>query len=210
MEYLRVKNWSDFQQYKDREPKWIKVYRSLLMDYKYEQLTDLEFGQLVKIWLLASQLGNEIPNDQAWIQKKTGMTQKPNIDKLLQLDFLQLNHSVQNCTELYKNVPREEKIREEKRRYGDFVFLLESHYENLCVAYGKKIIDAKISDLNNYIGSTGRKYKSHYHTLLNWLKREGIQPTEQIIECPKCKGQFKESDVKDGKCPVCKENIVQP
>lgn len=99
--YLQVKNWQDFQHYKDREPKWIKVYRTLLMDYKFDQLTDQEFGQLVKIWLLASQLNNKLPSDPAWIQKKCSMSSKPNIDKYIQLDFLQPNglyESVQNCT----------------------------------------------------------------------------------------------------------------
>ena len=113
MEYLKVKSWNEFQHYKDREPKWIKVYRHILNDYKYEQLNDQEFGQLVKIWLLASQTENQIPNDPVWIQRKTSMTKKPNINRLLQLSFLELEGSVQNCTDLYRTVHREDKIREE-------------------------------------------------------------------------------------------------
>jgi hypothetical protein len=33
--YLRVKNWSEFQHYKDRNPPWIKLHRTLL-DHDYE------------------------------------------------------------------------------------------------------------------------------------------------------------------------------
>jgi len=116
MEYLNVKNWDEFQQYKDREPKWIKIYRSILMDYKYEQLNDAEFGALVKIWLLSSQLNNKIPYDPSFIQRKCGLSSKPNIKKYLQLGFLILDESVQDCTEMYKNVPREDKIREEREK----------------------------------------------------------------------------------------------
>jgi len=29
-----------------------------------------------------------------------------------------------------------------------------------------------ITKLNNYIGSKGKKYKSHYHTILNWSRRD--------------------------------------
>jgi hypothetical protein len=30
----------------------------------------------------------------------------------------------------------------------------------------------KIERLNNYIGSSGKKYKSHYHTILNWSRND--------------------------------------
>ena len=114
MEYLKIKSWEKFQHYKDDRPlKWIKVYSSLLMDYKFEQLSDAEFGQIVKIWLLASQLDNDIPNDPAWIQKKTSMSTKPNINKMIQLDFIEPYESVRDST---KWLLREEESREEKRK----------------------------------------------------------------------------------------------
>lgn len=133
MEYLSVKNWQDFQQYKDREPKWIKLYRSLLMDYKFDNLSDAEFGQLVKIWLLASQLGNKIPNDPSWIQKKTSMSQKPSIDKYIQSGFLVLGGSVNIRTNPYKNVLREEKKREDTDKND------VQGFEEFWKAYPKKL-----------------------------------------------------------------------
>ena len=181
MEYLKIKNWSTFQQYKDREPKWIKVYRSLLIDYKYEQLTDAEFGQLVKIWLLASQVDNQIPNDPAWIQKKAGLNTKPNITKYLQLGFLQPNSSVQNCTNLYENVPRDreetDKKREDKDIYGEFknVKLSSQEYEKLIDQFGEKATSEKIESLSSYVASKGKKYSSHYATILTW-ERKNKQP----------------------------------
>jgi len=32
--------------------------------------------------------------------------------------------------------------------------------------------------LDNYIGSKGKKYKSHYHTILNWYRRDQIQSSK--------------------------------
>ena len=41
MEYLRIRNWENFQQYKDRDPKWIKLHRTLLEDYDFCKLSDV-------------------------------------------------------------------------------------------------------------------------------------------------------------------------
>lgn len=187
VEYLQVKNWELFQQYKDREPKWIKVYRTLLMDYKYEQLTDAEFGVLVKIWLLASQLSNNIPNDPSFIQRKCGLSSKPNIDKYLQLDFLQLNgsyNSVQECTETYLET---DKIREEKdicTLYGEFqnVKLSDDEYQKLKSRFGNDKALQKIEDLSTYLQSKGKRYKDHYATILSWARKDG--DTGQQFKAP--------------------------
>ena len=38
--------------------------------------------------------------------------------------------------------------------------------------------DRYIELLDNYIGSKGKKYKSHYHTILNWYRRDQIQSSK--------------------------------
>lgn len=59
-----------------------------------------------------------------------------------------------------------------KIKYLDFVYLLEAEYLKLIAEYGKSQIAGLMERLNNYIGSKGVKYKSHYHTLLNWAGRD--------------------------------------
>ena len=54
MNYLRVKNWSQFQHYSKRRPPWIKLYGSLLDDDVFLGLSELEQWQLVRIWMFAS------------------------------------------------------------------------------------------------------------------------------------------------------------
>ena len=91
-------------------------------------------------------------------------------------------------TEDIKEEIKEEKIVEEvkekkpvKKKYLDFVLLTEEEYNKLIDRYWKWIIERKIEDLNNYIWSKGKKYKSHYFTILERLRKENIKPLEKKI-----------------------------
>ena len=57
-----------------------------------------------------------------------------------------------------------------KTKYLDFVLLTDEEYNKLKEKFNSKL-DYHIENLNNYIGSTGKKYKSHYHTILNWNRK---------------------------------------
>lgn len=178
MDYLRIHDWEQFQQYKDNRPiHWIKVHHALLENYKYSVLSDSEFGQLMKIWLLASRINNKIPNDPSWIKEKTGMSLKPNIDKYIELGFLEFDGSVRNRTKSYEIVPREEKSREEKSRniYGQFqnVKLTDNEYQSLIEKFGEEKTKEKIESLSEYVQSKGKRYKDHYATILAWARKAG-------------------------------------
>jgi hypothetical protein len=58
-----------------------------------------------------------------------------------------------------------------KKRYLEFVFFTEDEYKKLVEKFGSGTKNW-IERLNNYIGSKGKKYKSHYHTILAWDKKE--------------------------------------
>lgn len=53
--YLRVKNWAEFQHYKDKEPGWIKLYAKSIRDDRFLEMSEMEQWQLVRIWIIASQ-----------------------------------------------------------------------------------------------------------------------------------------------------------
>ena len=118
MEYLKVKNWEKYQQYKDREPKWIKLYRSVLDDYQFSRLSDVNKAHLMLIWLLAAKLDNHIPADKKWIAISIHATEPIDIKGLVDSGFI-LYESVQNCTEPYLDKIRLEKIREETEEEED-------------------------------------------------------------------------------------------
>jgi hypothetical protein len=60
-----------------------------------------------------------------------------------------------------------------KVKHQDFVFLTDQEFEKLTAALGKRKTEQMIERLNNYVGSSGKAYKSHYHTILTWQKRDG-------------------------------------
>lgn len=119
--FLRVRNWSEFQHYKDRTPPWIKLHRDLLRDYKFSCLQDASKLHLVLIWLLASQLDNEIPNDSAWIQRQIGVSEPVDLKSLIDIGFLECSKTLAPCkqsampeTEAYKQETEKEYTRKRK------------------------------------------------------------------------------------------------
>lgn len=52
---LRVRNWSEFQHYKDRAPSWIKLHKGLLDNYEYQRLPLASKALAPMFWLLASE-----------------------------------------------------------------------------------------------------------------------------------------------------------
>jgi hypothetical protein len=59
-----------------------------------------------------------------------------------------------------------------KKQHLEFVWLTNSEIDNLIKKFGNDYTLSMISRLNNYIGSKGVKYKSHYYTILNWIEQD--------------------------------------
>ena len=74
-----------------------------------------------------------------------------------------------NVTEKDK-LPEKEKPTKEK--FLDFVLLKKEEHGKLIEKFGEKETTQMIERLNNYIGSSGRRYKSHYHTILQWAEKD--------------------------------------
>ena len=70
--FFAVRNWEEFQHYKDRDPTWIKLYNRLLDDYAFGLLPDARKWHLIGIFLLASRHNNRIPKDPHWVGRKIG------------------------------------------------------------------------------------------------------------------------------------------
>lgn len=59
---MRIKNWHSFQHYKDRDPKWIKLYRGLLDDIEWHLLDAEAAKVLVMLWLIAAEKEGNLPD----------------------------------------------------------------------------------------------------------------------------------------------------
>jgi hypothetical protein len=81
----------------------------------------------------------------------------------------QLNTNIQNTK---KQNTKKENI-DIKREYGEFknVLLTDDEYKKI---EGINAL-SQIENLSRYIASTGKRYKSHYATILNWDRRDKQQ-----------------------------------
>lgn len=52
---MKIKNWNEFQHFKDRSPPWIKLYRENLYRRDIMSLSDRNFKILICLWMLASE-----------------------------------------------------------------------------------------------------------------------------------------------------------
>lgn len=57
----------------------------------------------------------------------------------------------------------------EKKHYAEFVTMTEAEYQKLVEAHGEEKTKLFIQCLDNYKGSSGKKYASDYRTILNWV-----------------------------------------
>ena len=119
---MRVRNWDKFQPtMKDRNVIWIKLYRQILEDYEWHNLSSDSKATLIELLLLASENNGQLPEVHkiAFRLRKTEEFIQHEIDLLshwLQLD----NNLITTCQQdvaLEKSREREEKT---YVRFDDF------------------------------------------------------------------------------------------
>lgn len=71
-----------------------------------------------------------------------------------------------------KEEKKEPKSENGKIHFAEFVTMTNDEYEKLVVAHGKELADQCIEKLDNYKGSSGKKYKSDYRAILSWVLEE--------------------------------------
>lgn len=108
---ITPKDWGTFQQYKDREPKWIKLHRTLLNNYDWHCMPDLARAVGPMLWLLASEFNDgeivRTPDEIAFRLHMRGADLAEAIKHLVAREFFEADDemkvacgiSVQNRTE---------------------------------------------------------------------------------------------------------------
>lgn len=148
MDYLRVKNWSEFQHYKDRNPPWIKLHRTLLDDYEFSCLQDASKAHLILIWLFASQRDGLVPNQPKFLKMKLGLDKEPNLKWFIDHGLLIPEQDASSVlAEGLQDAPLEEERREETEKNKNTVGL-------------KPDLKAKSREVLDFLNSkTGRQYE---------------------------------------------------
>jgi len=135
VEYLRIKNWEQYQHYKERNPPWIKLHNKILDCYEYGCLQDASKLLLLSLYLLASRTDNKIPNDMFWIKSKAMLKGKVDIKPLIKHGFIEVigNASTVLATRM-QNADSETETETEESR-GD---ICANRFNAFWNAYPKK------------------------------------------------------------------------
>jgi len=98
-----------------------------------------------------------------------------------------------------KNNARAQEPEPEKIKYADFVSLTNAEYEALVAKLGKEGTERCIEILDNYKGATGKKYKSDYRAILNWVvERYEEEQRRKQHDKPKTSNPFLELAKEEG------------
>jgi len=90
-------------------------------------------------------------------------------------DYINSENVVINSLKVNNNPQiklKEIKVNKSKVKYLNNVYIYDSEYKKLIEQLGEAKTNEMIKKLDLYIGSKGDKYKSHYFTILNWLRME--------------------------------------
>lgn len=93
-------------------------------------------------------------------------------------------HNINNIDKV-NSKKKSKKEKSEQKTFGEFknVFMTEEEFEKLKTLFPKHY-QKYIENLSGYIASKGAKYKSHYATIRQWMKRDGIAPAGEAASDP--------------------------
>ena len=89
-QFLRIRNWGEFQHYKDRDPPWIKLHRNLLTSRTWVSLDDASRVLAVALMMLAAGTDNRIPADRAYLRRVAYLNCDPDWQPLIAVQFIEL------------------------------------------------------------------------------------------------------------------------
>lgn len=103
---------------------------------------------------------------------------------------INLGININKNISINKDINKDKSINRDaiKKHYLDynFVLLSENEYNKLINQYGEEFTHKCIEKLNNYKGANGKKYKSDYLAILNWVItqciKDGIPHKSQLSQ----------------------------
>jgi hypothetical protein len=113
---MRIKNWANFQHFKDRRPPWIKLYRDILDDIEWHQLDPLASKVLVMCWLIASENDGVLP-DLKVLAFRLRMSEKQTSECVSKLSHWLEQDDINVISDCYQlDIPETERERETEKK----------------------------------------------------------------------------------------------
>lgn len=175
-ERYRVRNWAQFQHYKDRNPTWIKLHFALLASEDWVTLDDASKLLAIVCMLVASRNDGYVPNNPAYLKRVAYLNRMPKLNPLVSCGFLE--NPLADASKPYQTLPdarpetETEEIREEKKDRGADA--------PTDMAFVGRVIRLKASDYD--------RWRRTYHAIPDF-----------VAELTKADDFYSESPPKDGK-----------
>ncbi len=147
----------------------LELYEAICKNSLYDEDTELNglSGTLYK--LIKPQL--EANNERYRNGNKGGRPKKETngyeIEKTIGFENKKPNKNENVNVNDNENVNVNNKV--QKIHFAEFVSMTNAEYEKLISTYGKDFADQCIQVLDNYKGANGKKYKSDYRAIQNWV-----------------------------------------
>lgn len=87
--HYRVKNWENFQHYKNRNPPWIKLHFAIFASEDWAMLADASKLLAVVCMLVASRHDGMVPNNPGYIKRVAYLDDLPDLTPLIECGFLE-------------------------------------------------------------------------------------------------------------------------
>lgn len=139
----------------------------------------------MQLWVLGSENEGKVPNDleELKFRLRDSHIKQKDVNLLIEKGFLggckQVLAGASKCSSETETETETDKRQRQKERFLNHVFLTQQEYGLLEKDFGEIVTNKKIEDLDDYIGSTGKRYKSHYHTLRAWLRKDAVKKQER-------------------------------
>jgi hypothetical protein len=175
--HYRIKNWTQFQHYKDRSPEWIKLHFAILASEDWTMLADASKLLAIVCMLVASRHGGMVPNKPAYLKRVAYLDSEPDLAPLISCGFLEIpqadaSEPEQMLTNACLDKRRGEKKREDKKDRG-----ADAPAE---MAFVGKVIRLTVGDFDR------------------WAKRYHLVP-DMLAELTLADDYYSENPPKDGK-----------
>ncbi|MFC1535773.1 Lin1244/Lin1753 domain-containing protein [Candidatus Neomarinimicrobiota bacterium] len=142
---------------------------------------------------------------ELYARRTTSPLEKADICKHLGLKCSKDDNKIgENANIVLQSKVKERKGDKSKEVYGEYknVLLSDIEYEKLNEIDGLDI-ESWIVQLDEYVENTGKKYRSHYLTILQWFrKHQNDMPKPKIkilgyeYKCPVCQTPYKKRELK--------------
>lgn len=172
MSKLYIRNWCRWQSMRKNRPGmiWVKLYRDILKDAAWADMTDAEKGQYVSLLLVADPFTGMLPSEDERVLRK-----------ICQIDTLDLTRMVAlRLTTGHPTVVPEESTVEKRtgEKRGSVCphnwHCNESTYKKLLTTFGVSEVEEQRVRFVDWCAANGRAYKDHDAAFRNWMNNSNV------------------------------------